>query len=479
MKSEKLLVGIDLGTSSVKVGAFSLSGKARFLSSEPFRKDNLEPEAWWIALCQGLRAMALAVGQASIISICVGGQGPTLVSIDQNGHALGSAISWSDHWAECYADELAIRMAKPRSSVGMFLLRAYWLYKKDPCRFGGTYKFMQAWDFLTYKLTGELSGSELPWSHPWLQADLDLIGFPQEKFTNIQDWGTMVGKVSKIAAEVTGLPAGIPVIGGMGDATLSILGSPGLEVGWVHNEGGSSGGISVLSNLSVEGEGILSAPFVLPGWWMVGGPTSAGGRTVQWFLHELLGSGEDYTALIQAALSKSKHPSHITFLPYLDGERTPVWDRSARGAFTGLSLVDGREELINAVIEGITLGLKDILERINFAVGDLIAASVYGAQAYTPAWNQLKADVFGMPIYVPSVKEATCLGAAAVAGWGAGEWPDIATASRSLSTVESIYFPKDRNQAWSEKLTGFRELYQRMRQASSSEALEQGEAVIE
>ena len=152
------------------------------------------------------------------------------------------------------------------------------------------------------------------------------------------------------------------------------------------------------------------------------------------------------------------------FLPYLDGERTPIWDSSARGIFLGLSLAHTREDLISAVIEGVTLGLKNILERVKSAGVLLTAATVYGGQANNPAWNQLKADAFGIPVNVPLVKEATCLGAAAVAGWGTGIWPDVATAGRKLSIVEYTCTPTLLTATlWQEKLMAFRELYKRSR----------------
>ena len=138
-------------------------------------------------------------------------------------------------------------------------------------------------------------------SHEWI--------FRTEKFVNIRDWGTVIGVINKSGKSQTGLPAGTPVVGGTGDATLSLIGSPGLEIGWAHNEGGSSGGISVFSDRSNQIEGLLNAPFVIPGWWLVGGPTSSGGRTVQWILRDILGHSRDYRQLIEGALSEGEPPS--------------------------------------------------------------------------------------------------------------------------------------------------------------------------
>lgn len=464
MNGEKLLVGIDLGSSSVKIGAFSLGGEPRFLVSQPFRGDSLKPDVWWKATCQGLRSMMSVLGAGRIMAVSVGGQGPTLVGINRNGQALGLLIPWSDTRAEIYAGEVSNQLGKQVNAGWSYLLRVYWVYREDKYRFDNTYKFMQPWDFLTYRLTGTLVGSELPWSHPWSQSDLALMKFPAEKFIDIRDWGTILGEISEAGASQTCLPVGVPVVGGTGDATLSIIGSPGLDLGWAHNEGGSSGGISALWDRPVQDEGLFNSPCVVPGWWMVGGPTSSGGRTVQWIFHDILEYSGDYRTLIEGALSKSSHPGSLMFLPYLDGERTPIWDSSARGAFLGLSLAHTREDLITAVIEGVTLGLKDILERIKAAGVILHAATVFGGQAFNPGWNQLKADAFGIPVHVPLVKEATCLGAAAIAGWGIGIWPDVATAGRSLSIVEYTCIPAAlKTEAWSEKLIAFRELYKRTR----------------
>ena len=460
MKGEKLLVGIDLGTSSVKIGAFTLRGEPRFLVSQKFRGDSLNPEVWWKATCLGLQTMISSLGTGRIMAVSVGGQGPTLVGIDRFGKATGLAIPWSDTRAQIYANEVSIQLGKQVDATGSFLLRVYWIYKEDKYRFDNTFKFMQAWDFLTYRLTGTLAGSELPWSHPWTKTDIALLNFPSEKFINIVDWGTILGNTDKSIISETGLPNGVPVVGGTGDATLSIIGSPGLDLGWAHNEGGSSGGISVLCDRPVQGEGLLSAPFVIPNWWMVGGPTSSGGRTVQWILHDIFGYLGDYRSIIEKALSKGSHPASAVFLPYLDGERTPIWDRSALGGFLGLSLTYTREDMISVVIEGITLGLKDILERVKASGIIVQAATAYGRQAYNPSWNQLKADAFGIPVHVPLVKEATCLGAAAIAGWGIGIWPDVTSAGKRLRIVEYSCTPSIKSAAaWSDNLIAFREFY--------------------
>jgi xylulokinase len=464
MMMAELLVGIDLGTSSVKIGAFSLDGQPRYLAAQPYHGNPLKPEAWWEATCKGLHNMIAAIGDNQIKAIGVGGQGPTLVGIDRSGRAFGLAIPWSNTQAEIYADQVSNQLGNHVNAGWSYLLRVYWIYQEDKNRFDKTFKFMQPWDFITYRLTGALVGSELPWSHPWSRTDLEKMNFPSEKFVDILDWGSVLGEVSKVGASQSGLPAGIQIVGCAGDATLSMIGSPGLELGCVHNEGGSSGGISALWDKPIQGEGLFNAPSVIPGWWITGGPTSSSGRTVQWILHDILKYTGDYCIYIERALSKRDHPGQLMFLPYMAGERTPIWDISARGVFLGLSIAHRREDLISAVVEGITLGLKDILVRISAEGVNLQSATVIGAQALNPTWNQIKADAFGIPIEVPLVKEATCLGAAAVAGWGTGIWTDVATAGKSMSRVEYTCDPNAHSASkWAERLITFRELYKRTR----------------
>ncbi len=468
MNGEELLVGIDLGTSSVKLGAFSLSGKPRFLVSQPFRSNPINPEIWWRATCHGLQKMMAEVGRDRIMAICIGGQGPTLVGINQKGKAIGLAVPWNDTRSETYAEDVGNQLGRQVNAGWSYLLRAYWLSREDIQRFESTFKFMQAWDFLAYRLTGNILGSELPWAYPWTQGDIELLHMPHEKFVNIQDWGKQLGQISKSVSIETGLPVGTSVIGGAGDATLSIIGSPGLDIGWAHNEGGSSGGISVLSSRSIQGDGLLSAKFVVPDWWMVGGPTSSSGKTIHWILVDILGYSGDYHRMIKKALLKCSHPSSLLFLPYLDGERAPIWDTNAKGAFLGLSLNHSHEDLITAVVEGITLGLKDILERIKSAGVSVHAASVFGGQAYNPDWNQLRSDAFNIPVHIPLVKEAACLGAAAIGGWGTGLWPDIASAGRNLSIIEYTCFPSaPAATLWQERLGTFRDVYQLTRKPTS------------
>jgi xylulokinase len=469
MNGEELLVGIDLGTSSIKLGAFLLNGKPRFLISQPFRGNPVNPEVWWRATCRGLQKMMAVIGHDRILAICIGGQGPTLVGINQKGKIVGLAIPWNDTRSEIYAKEVGNLLCRQVNAGWSYLLRIYWLYREGKTQYDRTDKFMQSWDFLAYRLTGTLLGSELPWANPWPQADIELLKLPKKKLVDIQDWGKPLGQVNKSASAETGLPTGIPVIGGAGDATLSIIGSPGMQIGWAHNEGGSSGGISVLSSHAVQCAGLFSGKFVVPGWWMVGGPTSSGGKTIRWILADILGYSGNYHRIIKRALVKCRHPSALLFLPYLDGERAPIWDINAKGVFLGLSLNHSPDDLISAVVEGVTLGLKDILERVISAGVSVQALSVFGGQAYNPEWNQLRSDVFGLPVYVPVVKEAACLGAAAIGGWGIGLWPDIAMAGKSMSIVEYSCFPSSTTSSiWQEKLETFRRVYQLTKKPSTA-----------
>jgi len=464
MDSMEYLIGIDIGTSGVKIGAFSTKGEARLLLNQPFRRDPLDPDGWWHATCVGLRKISDEVGAAYIDAICVGGQGPTLVAIDRSGGTLPPAVPWSDSRSAKYAERVSQLVGHKVHAGWSYLLRVIWLREEEPDRYAQAAIFLQPWDLINYRLTGVLVGSEIAGGHPWPPEELEALGLPVEKFVKVQEWGVVIGGVSRGAADITGLSEGTPVIGACGDGALSLLGAPGLEKGIAHNEGGSSGGVGLLWDNALEGEGLLCAPSAIPGLWIVGGPTSSSGRAMHWILREILGRQENIEDVIAQALASARLPQDLIFLPYLDGERTPVWDDGARGILVGLSLATSAEHCIAAVIEGITLNQADILNRAKRAGAALTAVTVTGAQANNPGWNQLKADIFGVPVYVPQVTASTCLGAAAVAGWGLGIWPDAATGGRAMSRVQYECQPSSQaGDTWEKRLDLFRSLYQQTR----------------
>lgn len=464
MVARGLLAGIDLGTSSVKVGLFSPTGDVAALVSEPLAGDRSSPDAWWDATCRGLQRALADLSSGVVCAVSAGGQSPTLVGVDRLGKAVGSAILWSDTRAAPHAEDATQLLGRPIGVGVSYLPLALYIRDEEPSWFARIHRFLQAWDVITYRLTGNLLGSEVTGLDPWPRADLQKLGLPPEKFAEIRPWGSVLGRVTSDASEKSGLPVGIPVIGGSGDLTLSLIGTPGLETGVALNQGGTSGGIALLWDEPLQGDGILCGEAILPGLWFAGGPTSASGLALEWILRDVLSWAGDYATCLERAFGAPPCDAPLLFLPYLKGQRTPVWDEQARGVFFGLSSDHSGDHLVTAVVEGITLAEADILYRVKAAGGTVRAVTVSGGQANSRRWNQLKADAFGVPVQVPQVTATGCLGAAAVAGWGVSLWPDALTGGRAMSKVDHRLLPRPgATVAWGKRLAVFRDLYRRTR----------------
>jgi len=166
--------------------------------------------------------------------------------------------------------------------------------------------------------------------------------------------------------------------------------------------------------------------------WLYGGAMAATGKAVDWLREDVLGGAADLGTLLDEATATPPAAEGLVFLPYLAGERSPLWDPTARGAFAGLSLAHGRGHLMRAVLEAAALALRHVAAPIVAAGIAVDELRVSGGPARSPLWNRIKADVMGVPVVVPAVPETAVMGAGVIASVGAGDQPDLPAAMRAL-----------------------------------------------
>jgi ribulose kinase len=264
--------------------------------------------------------------------------------------------------------------------------------------------------------------------------------------------GEPVGGLSPVAAEQLGLPAGIPVAMGGGDAFIGLLGLGVTAPGDLGVVMGSSNVLSGLSGEEFHFPGIFGSfpEAIMPGLNLVEGGQVSTGSILAWFkrnfARDLVEQAEQTGVSVYALLDREAAEiplgsEGLMVLDYFQGNRTPHTDSLARGAMWGLSLQAGRAHVFRALMEGIAYGLSDILEtfaRHNYTVSRIIAC---GGATHSPLFMQIYADVSGQPIYVTRVAEASLLGSAVAAAVGAGAYPDLAQASRQMVEVTEAYQP--------------------------------------
>jgi xylulokinase len=244
-----------------------------------------------------------------------------------------------------------------------------------------------------------------------------------------------------VAASHLGLIAGSPVVAGLVDAFASFHGARMLDAGDAIDVGGAAGGFGVYADRPVEVAGGFTTPAPMPGLFSVGGAMAATGAALDWLAGDILHSASSIEALIDEALTIEPGAGGLVFLPYLAGERSPIWDPTARGAFAGLTLRHGRAHLTRAVLEAAALAIRHVAAPMLAAGLPVRAMRACGGPARSDGWNQIKADVTGFTVVVPRVRETAAVGAAIVAAVGAGVHPDLRTAIEAMTSIDARFDP--------------------------------------
>jgi len=429
------VLAIDLGSTDVKVGVVGIDGSVLALERGPAPAD--DPAAWWSALASLVQSVLRGVGPAvEIVAVCPDGHGPTLVAADAAGDAVGEAIPWFDTRASEEAAALAATSGLGAWELSI-LPTALWLERHDGSRAARTRWYLNSWEWLAFRLSGQARRTR---SAGQVLADpAALTGGPDARRTPpTVDAGTVIGSVTDHAAAELRLPAGTPVVAGLNDAFAACLGIGLLEPGDAYDAGGSAGGFAVYTDRPVAVEGAFSGAAHVPGRWYVGGVTSATGRALDWLA---AATGASAATLLSEAAGASPGAGGLVFLPYLAGERSPIWDPDARGAFVGLTLAHGRPQLARAVLESAALAIRHVAEPIVAAGIAVNEMRVAGRPAESESWNRIKADVTRFRVGVPAVPEAAVLGAAILGAVGVGRQPDVETGIRAMVRIAARIDP--------------------------------------
>ncbi len=447
------LLGIDLGTLSVKAGLFACDGRLVRLArrSYPIERSlqdgraEQDPELWWAAVRDVVRSVLQEHGARDLRSLCVGGNGPTLVLVDEAGCPTRRAISWMDTRSERQSARLAARGGTNRVSYSL-APRLAWVAEHEPDSLARTRWALQAWDFVGFRLGGARAAAastfagDRVWPSTWLEA-ADLLDSPL--IPPHVDAGARYAETCGAWAEEAGLPPGIPIVGGVNDGIGSIVGAAGSVVGRATDPGGAAGGLALCWEGPLAGPGLDCWPGLTPRTSIVGGAFAAGGRAVDWWA-AIAAQGDPALAL---TLAEQAPPGsgRVLFLPFLAGERAPLWDPHARAAFLGLTFNHGPTHLARAVVESSGYSLRLLAETITAAGGRIDELRICGRQAQSRFWNQVKADVTGSAVSIPRLTEVALMGDAIYAAIGAGFYPDLVSAGEAMVEVAETLAPDPAN----------------------------------
>jgi xylulokinase len=402
------------------------------------------------------------------------------VPLDKEARPLRKAIIWADQrsveqerWVgERVSPEEVYRITGHRLSASYSLSKILWLRDHQPDIYTEAYKFVHAKDAIVARLTGvfvtdasDASGMNLydleggTWSERIVEAaELDPAQLPE-----IRQSIDVVGEVLSEVADEVGVAAGTPVVIGGGDGGCAAAGAGVVSEGAAYNYVGSSSWIALATEKPIYDPDFKTFTFghLVPGMFMPTGTMQAAGASYQWTRDQLcpveLKAAESldvspYELMNLAGEDSPAGANGLIFLPYLMGERSPRWNPRARGAFLGLTIRHTRADMIRAVLEGVTMNLRVILDAFRSQGAQIQAMRLIGGGARGRFWNRMMADVYGVPVQrLAILEEATSMGAALAGGVGVGLYPDFSMIE-TMNQVSEIFEPDPAAQAAYEEI---------------------------
>jgi xylulokinase len=467
--AESLFLGLDVGTSGVKAILVSPAGAVEAAATVPLALDTprpgwaeQDPAAWWEASAAAIRRVLEQRAGARVAAVGISGQMHSSVFLDKSGTVIRPALLWCDGrtTAECREiEERAGGEAQLREWVcnpaleGFTLPKVLWLRNHEPAAFRRLATVLLAKDFIRLRLTGTISSEPSdasgtlmfdPAGVRWSRAMMEAVELPLSLLPEVGGSSDVLGRVSGPAASLTGLAAGTPVVGGGADNACGAAGVGAITPGEAVSSWGTSGTVLAPTAEPRVDPGLRAHTFchVAPRVWYVMGVVLSAGGAFAWYrdqlARELADAAQRDARLVEEAASVPPGAEGVTFLPYLQGERTPHRDASLRAAFVGLSLAHSRAHMTRAVLEGVCFALRDclaILQDLGLTPASLLLT---GGGARSAFIRRLQADIFGLPVTTVNREEGPAYGAALLAGVGAGAFPDLASAVRCTLTREPI-----------------------------------------
>jgi xylulokinase len=471
--AESVFLGLDVGTSGVKAILVAPSGDVVASTTSPLTMSTpqpgwaeQDPEAWWQASLASIAAVHAKRADARVAAIGISGQMHSSVFLDREGEVIRPALLWCDGRTTAECAEITLRvggedrlrdLASNPALEGFTLPKVLWLRRHEPAAFARLATVLLPKDYIRYRLTGALATepsdasatlmfdtAHLRWSDEIMRA----VELPVSLLPDVGPSAGVLGRVSARAASLTGIDAGTPVVGGGADNACGAAGVGVVAPGEVVTSWGTSGTVLAPTAAPLVDPQLRAHTFchvVADTWYLMGVVLTAGGA-FSWYqeqlARELAGTSDAAARLDAEAASVPRGADGVTFLPYLQGERTPHRDAAARGAMLGLSLAHTRAHLTRAVLEGICFALRDsltILQSVGLSPNHLLLT---GGGAKSALLRRLQSEIFGLPVTTVNREEGPAYGAALLAAVGAGAFPDVAAAVRTTLARAPLDVPE-------------------------------------
>ena len=477
-----LYIGVDLGTSAVKLLLMNEDGRIENIASREYPLyfpnpgwSEQNPQDWFDQSMEGIKELLAGYPKEEVAGISFGGQMHGLVVLDEQDQVIRPAILWNDGRTGKETEYLNQVIGKERLSeytaniafAGFTAPKILWMKEHEPENFGKIRKIMLPKDYLAYRLSGsfctdvsDASGMLLMdvKNRRWSEEMLKICGITEEMLPKLYESYEVVGTLKAEIAKDLGLSENVKVIAGAGDNAAAAVGTGTVGDGRCNISLGTSGTIFISSrNFGVDEHNALHSFAHADGNYHLMGCMLSAASCNKWWSEEILKT-KDFKAEQEGIRRLGEN--HVFYLPYLMGERSPHNNPDARAMFIGMSMDTTREEMTQAVLEGVAFGLRDSLEVARSLGIQLERTKICGGGAKSPLWKKMIANIMNLKVDVIESEEGPALGAAMLAAVGCGAYPDVETvAEKVVKVIDTIEPEADLVQKYEERYQEFRKIY--------------------
>jgi len=458
-----MYIGIDLGTSAAKFLLMKKNGEiVKIVSKEYplYMNENgwseQNPADWWNAVKEGIKELTAGTEVSLIKAVSFSGQMHGLVILDENDNILRNAILWNDQRTQKQCDyinglglDTIIDNTANIALTGFTAPKILWVKENEPEIFEKISKIMLPKDYIAYMLSGvfatdvsDASGMLLldVKNRSWSEYMMNLLGINEAQLPKLFESYEAIGNIKPQIAEEIGLNTNVKVVIGGGDQAVGAVGTGTVENNMCSVSLGTSGVVYVASDkFKVKyGKDILHSFCDATGKYHMMGVTLSAAGSNKWWMEEILKTKDNQAEQKNITeLGKNK----VFFLPYLNGERSPHNDANAKGAFIGLSMTSSREDMTQAVLEGVAFSLRDSLETVRALGIDVKKVRLTGGGAKSELWRNIAANIFNTDVEIINCEEGPAFGAAILAMAGDKAFDSVEEAAKSLIQVKETISP--------------------------------------
>ena len=456
-----LYIGIDLGTSAVKMLLMDEKGKIEKIVSKEYPLyfpnpgwSEQKPEDWWDAVVEGMKELTSECDKSKVAGISFGGQMHGLVILDENDDVIRPALLWNDGRTTEETDYLNQVIGKETLSkytaniafTGFTAPKILWIKNKEPENFAKIKKIMLPKDYIAYKLSGsfctdvsDASGMLIfdVQNKCWSKEMMDICGITRDQLADIYESYEVVGTLKPELSKEFGLPETVKIVAGAGDNAAAAVGTGTVGDGMCNISLGTSGTIFISSDkFGVDENNALHAFAHADGHYHLMGCMLSAASCNKWWMEDIIGT-KDFGAE-QKGIEKLGE-NHVYFLPYLMGERSPLNDPFARGTFTGITMDTTRQDMTQAVLEGVAFAIRDSFEVAKSLGIKIERSKICGGGAKSPLWKKMIANILNIKIDVIESEEGPGYGGAILAAVACGEDASVEEeAAKLVKVVDTV-----------------------------------------